>query len=131
MTNNSSQSHKKLFNENKIINPPPANEYPFWITQCGTTFEDRNYHEIRLESGVSCIEYVISGSGIINSNKKSFLVNKGDTYMLLEGQEHNYYSNADDPFQKIWFNFRGVLSEQIIKIYNLENNILERRILGI
>ena len=44
--------------------------------------------------------------------------------MLLEGQEHNYYSDANDPFQKIWFNFRGVLSEQIIKIYNLENAVL-------
>jgi len=116
------------FNEYKIEIPPMANKYPFWITQCGITFKDANYHEIRLDSGVSCIEYIISGSGVINSNKKSFIVSKGDSYMLQEGNEHNYYSDPSDPFQKIWFNFNGVLSKEIIKIYGLTDTVLFKNV---
>ena len=128
MSDNSVQIPKFAYNENKIKNSLPVDEYPFWITQCGTTFPDSNYHEIRLDSGVSCIEYIISGSGIINSNKKTFIVSKGDSYMLQEGHEHNYYSDPDQPFQKIWFNFRGVLSREIIKIYGLEDTVLFKNV---
>jgi len=119
---------KNALTEEKIKNIPPVDEHPFWVTQCGTTFPDNKYHEIRLDSEVSCIEYIISGSGVINSNKKSFIVSKGDSYMLLEGNEHNYYSDPDQPFQKIWFNFRGVLSREIIKIYKLEDVVLFKNV---
>ena len=104
--------------------PKAKNEYPFWITEYGTTFADPHYQEIRYNSEISCIEYIISGSGVINSNGKSYIVNKGDSYMLLEGSDQNYYSNADDPFTKIWFNFKGVLNREIIKIYGLFDTVL-------
>ena len=119
---------KYAHNEDKIKKAPPIDEYPFWITQCGITFPDNNYHEIRLDSDVSCIEYIISGSGVINSNKKSFIVSAGDSYMLQEGNEHNYYSDPNQPFHKIWFNFRGVLSKEIIKIYKLQDTVLFKNV---
>lgn len=124
MQNSSVKIVKYSHNEDKFKNTPPVDEYPFWITQCGITFPDNNYHEIRLDSDVSCIEYIISGSGVINSNKKSFIVSTGDTYMLQEGNEHNYYSDPNQPFHKIWFNFRGVLSKELIKIYKLQDTVL-------
>lgn len=119
---------KYRFTETLLSYPYPDNEYPFWIPQCGITYKDPKYHEIRLDSNVSCIEYVISGSGIINSNKKSFIVNRGDSYMLCEGNEHNYYADPNDPFHKIWFNFSGVLSKEIIKIYGLDDTVLFKNI---
>ena len=48
------------------ISPRMSNEYPFWITEYGTTFPNPSYQEIRYNSGCSCIEYIISGSGVIN-----------------------------------------------------------------
>lgn len=123
---NTSRPGKYKLSENLLSYPTPANEHPFWIPQAGVTFKDQNYHEIRLNSKVSCIEYIISGSGVINSNKKSYIVHQGDTYMLQEGNEHNYYSDPTNPFHKIWFNFNGVLSKEIIKIYGLEDTILFR-----
>ena len=109
-----------------VINP---DEYPFWICECGTTHKDTTYHEIRLNSAVTCIEYVISGSGTIISNNHSFIVNKGDTYMLVEGSNLNYYSNPEDPFEKIWINVKGILAKQIIEIYKLEDTVLFRNTL--
>lgn len=104
--------------------PINKNEYPFWVAQYGTTFADPKYQEIRYDSDISCIEYIISGSGVIHSNDKSYIVNKGDSYMLLEGNNQNYYSDLNDPFTKIWINFKGVLSREIIKIYGLSDIVL-------
>ena len=104
--------------------PKSNHEYPFWVTHYGITYPDYNYHEIRNNSEISCIEYIISGSGTIITNGKSYRVSKGDTYMLLEGNDQNYYSDSNDPFTKIWFNFYGPLSQSIIDIYGLSDTVL-------
>ncbi len=115
--------HQKEVSFQTVLNP---DEYPFWICEYGTTHKDISYHELRLNSAVTCIEYIISGSGTIISNNHSFIVNKGDTYMLVEGSDVNYYSNPDDPFEKIWINVKGVLAKQIIEIYKLQDTVLFR-----
>ena len=119
--NNANKSHQKEVSFQTVINP---DEYPFWICEYGTTHKDITYHELRLNSPVTCIEYIISGSGTIISNNHSFIVNKGDTYMLVEGSNLNYYSNPEDPFEKIWINVKGVLAKQIIEIYKLQGTAL-------
>lgn len=115
--------HQKEDEFQTVINP---DEYPFWIPQYGITHKDTSYHEIRMSSDVSCIEYIISGSGTIISDNQSFIVNKGDTYMLVEGSNVNYYSNPDDPFEKIWINIKGELAKKIIEVYNLQSTMLFR-----
>ena len=106
-----------------IRNP---DEYPFWIREYGITHKGISYHEIRMDSPVTCVEYIISGSGTVISNNHSFMVNAGDTYMLVEGSNHNYYSNPDDPFEKIWINVNGILAKRIIEIYGLQDTVLFR-----
>ncbi len=123
MTNNKPRGFTELI-EDWHDSPISDNEYPFWVSHYGTTFADPSYQEIRYDSEVSCIEYIISGSGVINSNGKSYIVSKGDTYMLLEGSNQNYYSDLNDPFTKIWINFKGVLSREIINIYGLSDTVL-------
>jgi len=106
-----------------VINP---DEYPFWISQYGITHKNISYHQLRIDSDVTCVEYVISGSGVIISNNRSFIVNKGDTYMLTAGSNLNYYSSPENPFEKIWINVKGVLAKQIIEIYKLQDTVLFR-----
>lgn len=121
----SKQSKFKLTRYEDVRNPVlNKNEYPFWISEYGTTFANPQYQEIRYDSDVSCIEYIVSGSGIININNKSYIVKKGDSYMLLEGTNQNYYSDPDDPFTKIWINFKGILGREIINIYGLSDCVL-------
>ena len=52
----------------------------------------------------------------------------GDTYILHEGDYHNYYSDSTAPMDKIWVNLKGELAQEIIKIYNLDNVILYKNI---
>ena len=113
-------------NENYILDVNLPHDPTFRISGCGRTFPDSGYHQVRLNAATSCIEYIISGKGIINTNGNSYIVNAGDTYMLHFGDDHNYYSDAKDPFDKIWINFHGTLSEAIIKTYGLEDVIVFR-----
>ena len=115
-------------NEEYYNTPLMPDEHPFWICQYGHTFSDTNYHEVSTKSGVTRIEYVISGKGVINSKGISCIVSAGDTYILHEGDYHNYYSDSTAPMDKIWVNLKGELAQEIIKIYNLDNVILYKNI---
>lgn len=97
------------------------NEHPFWITMYGKTYADPRYHQIRPNSDVGCIEYIISGTGVINVENNTYIVRAGDTYLLPQGRSVNYYSDFNNPMEKIWFNFQGPLAESIIKNYGLQS----------
>ncbi len=99
-------------------------EYPFWVCQYGHNFADLPSHEIRIKSDVSCLQYVVAGSGVIITGNHSHHVQQGDTFLLLEGQDQNYYGDTANSFEKIWFNFKGILGLELIKIYHLENAVL-------
>lgn len=104
--------------------PVMPREYPLWVTQYGHTYADRNYSEASFNTSITRVEYVISGKGIINSKGISCIVQGGDTYILHQGDTHNYYSDSQNPMDKIWFNLKGVLVKEIIQIYKLNNTIL-------
>lgn len=114
----------------EIVHSTPVNthEAPFWVSEYGITFPNDKYHELRMHSDICCLEYIISGSGIVNSDNSTFFVSEGDSYMLLSGRQHNYFSNSGTPFKKIWINFKGNLALDIIKNYQLENVVLFKNI---
>ena len=122
------ENFSTLKNEDAYQTPIMPDEYPFWICQYGHTYSDKSYHEVSLNSGVTRIEYIISGKGIINSKNISCIVNKGDTYILHEGDDHNYYSDTTTPMDKIWINVKGKLVRDIMKIYHLNDIILFKNI---
>lgn len=114
-----------LTKKEDIFNTPlMPDEYPFWICQYGHTYSDKTYHEVTTKSGVTRIEYVISGKGVINSKNISCIVSAGDTYILHEGDYHNYYSDMAAPMDKIWVNLKGELAKEIFKLYHLDDIIL-------
>ncbi len=121
---------KKFENSNLYIfsSPLTNDEYPFWVSQGGRTNKNHTSHQIRINSDISCLQYVISGSGVINSNNKSFVVNQGDTFLLSEGNNQNYYSNPGVSFERIWINFKGVFGREILKIYNIDDIIVFRNL---
>lgn len=112
------------------ITPLMPEEYPFWISAYGKSFYNPTapHHEITQNTAVTRIQYVISGKEIINSKNISCIANAGDTYILHEGDSHNYYSDSSHPCHKIWFHVKGKLAKEIIKIYNLDDVILLKNI---
>ena len=112
------------YNEEVNNTPNIPDEYPFWLCQYGHTYMDSNYHEVTFNTSITRIEYVLFGKGVLNSKNYSCIAEKGDTYILHSGDDHNYYSDAKNPMDKIWINVNGVLASEIIKIYNLNDTIL-------
>lgn len=93
---------------------------PFKVHMSGISYCDETYKIIRNNSTVCCIEYILKGKGYIKLDKTSFCAEKGDIYILPAGENHYYYSDADDPWTKIWFNISGRLVEDILKNYGID-----------
>ena len=86
----------------------------------GISYCDEHYRIFRPNSSVACFEYVISGSGTIVKDKLLH-PQEGDTYFLLEGYDHEYYSSQESPWTKIWINASGPLITSLINTYSLYN----------
>jgi len=97
---------------------------PFYISMAGISYRDRNYKIERKCSDTSLVEYVISGTGTIKTENKIYHPKAGDSYILSEGKSQYYYSDSKDPWVKIWVNFSGSFSRQIIDAYGLSDTVL-------
>ena len=114
----------RFHHEDAFGTPPMPDEHPFWISQYGHTFADGDYHEFSYKSDVTRIEYVIDGRGVINSQDRSCIVSKGDTYILHQGENHNCFSDMKNPMDKIWVNVTGPMVEEMVKLFGLEQQLL-------
>lgn len=94
-------------------------EAPFCIQMTGVSYCDGKYKIVRPNSSIYCIEYVIEGHGRVSHDGESFVAKKGDIYLLSAGKNHDYYSDAKDPWTKIWFNIYGDLVAGILESYRL------------
>ncbi len=89
------------------------------ITEYGRTFVGVPCYQIRMDSPVACIQYVLSGSGVIVCDDRIYTVRAGDTFLLCEGENQIYYSQSDNNFERLWINFKGELARELIRIYGL------------
>lgn len=112
----------------KYFAPPTVDEYPFYLFEYGITYPNMPCYQLRLESPIACVQYVISGSGVIICNDRLYTVQTGDTFLLPEGSNQIYYSNPDNQFARIWLNFKGELSRKLIEIYGLSDTVVYRNV---
>lgn len=111
-------------NTEKHFAPPACDKEPFFITEYGKTFKNTPCYQLRMNSPIACVQYVISGTGVIICDNKIFTVEKGDTFLLPEKSDQIYYSNPDNQFERIWLNFKGELANALLKIYKIENSFV-------
>ena len=85
------------------------------------------YYEIRsINSPTFSIEYVISGKGYVATDKRIQCAKAGDTFLLQIGRERHYFSDPEDPWNKIFITFSGRMAQTIAKTYFLEDiNLVE------
>lgn len=100
----------------------PKNRELISLQICGTTYPNKNYRILRESSICSCMEYVDEGSGIVQFDKKSATVKKGDTYFLYSGHYHHYWSDPETPWKKYFINISGRLFHKMVEGYNLKNH---------
>lgn len=108
-------------NTEKHPAPTADKPYPFYITEYGKTFRNTPCYQLRVDSPIACVQFVLSGTGMIICNERAYTVRAGDTFLLPEGSNHIYYSFVDNQFERIWINFRGELARALLVVYKLEN----------
>ena len=96
----------------------------FHVMMAGISYCDASYYINRKNSPITCIEYIIEGSGTVMLDGKKFRAKKGDVYILGEGHDQEYYSDAEEPWVKIWMNLGGSLCGALINEYGLENAVV-------
>ena len=111
---------------NETIYPVPAckKEDPLLLVLAGITHRDPTYR-IRRQAGENLyvLEYVISGRGHIRYGEESFSPLAGDVYLIQPQVENEYYSDRNDPWEKMWFNLSGPLPEALVQAYSLQGVI--------
>lgn len=93
--------------------------HPFFISMCGYSYCDGGYKINRRCSDVTVFEYIMEGTGVVQTNQTIFYPSKGDVYLLHIGDSHLYYSDVNNPWTKVWFNVRGDLVDSLILEYGL------------
>lgn len=107
--------------EYSFISAYDTQNKPFYINIAGMSFCDGSYRISRRSSKILCVEYILHGRGTVICGGECFHPTSGDVYMLMYGRDHLYYSDADDPWTKIWFNAGGPVVESLMRAYNLIN----------
>ncbi len=97
---------------------------PFIFTEYGRTKKGVPCYQLRMASHVACLQYVVSGSGVIICDDKIYTVGTGDTFLLREGTDQIYYSNPDNHFERIWLNFKGQLAGSLLSVYGLGRRVV-------
>ena len=103
----------------------PYNKPPFYMEMAGISYCDKNYTCYRSKSNVTVLEYIVKGSGYLSVNGKEYTASEGDVYLLRQGSRHNYRSDAEDPWIKIFFNIQGSLAERILDEYHWEEPVIK------
>ena len=104
--------------------PPVSGNKHFCIVLAGITYPDENYRISREKAECMVMEYVISGQGTVILDGQSFGVKAGDIYLLPSGHNHLYYADKTNPWEKVWCNVEGTLSEKLLAEYNPRNMVV-------
>jgi len=91
-----------------------------YLRLCGITYPDKNYKIRRENSPLACIEYIEKGAGMVQLNEQTFYPEEGDAYFLPVGANHHYFSDRENPWQKVFINLSGSLLDSLIEGYGLK-----------
>ena len=96
------------------------NETPFSIELAGETLPYNKYFIPRRPGAPWVFECVISGKGCIEADGVKHPVKAGDFYMISDYSHLDYYSDYDDPYQKVYVNCRGSLSRRLCQAFDID-----------
>ena len=88
----------------------PEGREPLFVSLSGITLPDSKYRVSRPHSDITVIEFVYSGEGYIKLNGKITRVGEGSVYMLCAGTDHEYFSDPNSPWKKVFINISGRLA---------------------
>ena len=99
---------------------------PFVIEMSGKSWCDGSYVINRKQAKIWVVEYVLSGRGTVRDTAEpewEYYPQADDVYLLEAGKDHYYYSDAEEPWEKIFVNFSGPVVEGLADAFGLSGRI--------
>ena len=93
---------------------------PLSIECFGITYPNPNFHIKRADATYFILEYIMSGKGYLVVDGRVHELKANDVYLLEPGSSHEYYADKNDPFKKIWVNFKSDVFFNILNEYGLK-----------
>jgi len=112
-----------MLNETVFQLPQASFSNPLHLYAAGITHPDRHYRIRRECSDITVLEYIVSGTGHLCVEDRSYTVHAGDVYLLHPFTSHDYHADWKDPWEKIWFNLSGPLVEHLVDAYQLKDAV--------
>lgn len=108
----------------------PESHIPYGIKlhMAGITWPNSNYRIDRMEFGAAynVLEYVVSGSGTIRTEKEILHPTAGDVYIIRNHVHCEYHADRNSPYKKIWFNVSGKILDSILDEYDFHGVTLTK-----
>ncbi len=108
---------------------PEMSTNGLYVVMGGTTYPNPQYCIFRTErsgifwGGIYVLEYIRRGKGFIETDGEVRSVEAGDLVFMHAKRNITYYSDPLDPYEKVWVNFTGPLSEGIVDGLGLDKNV--------
>lgn len=107
--------------EEIVIHNTLGNDY-LEVVMAGITHPNPNYrimHNISKEFPYDyyVFEYVVKGTGYIETPEEKYTVSEGDFYFLNKLRYHIYYSDPDHPYEKIFIVLKGSFVDFLVSNY--------------
>lgn len=117
------QMGEKIIHQNTLLNPFLD------VKLAGITYPHPDYriihnisHEFTYDYYI--FEYVVSGKGYIETENQKIMVQAGDFYFLNRLSKHIYYSDPDEPYEKMFIVIKGRFVDALIRAYQIHNSFI-------
>lgn len=100
------------------------------VSTAGTTNPNPKYKMLQnisssdLDYDYYNFEYVLDGTGYIETPERTYTVNAGDFYFLNKLQYHIYYPDAQNPFRKEFIVVRGALADKLAELFRIRESVI-------
>lgn len=99
-----------------ITNPNPKYKM---LHNIGSSDLDYDYYNF---------EYVLGGTGYIETPERTYTVHAGDFYFLNKLQYHIYYPDAQNPFRKEFIVVRGALADKLAELFLIRESVIVKSV---
>lgn len=94
---------------------------PFFVGMIGSSdciaTGDTSYYCKRVNSQITAVEYIVKGSGTLETDGTKIKVSEGGVFFLKKNSDHCYYPDKDNLWIKEWLVVDGELAHKMIDLY--------------
>ena len=90
---------------------------PFVVLNAGSSVCGSDFFIERKSLSFNAAEFVLSGSGFLETGGKVYNIKENDVFFLKHSQAHRYYAAEGEPWKKIFVSFYGKAADSLTDCY--------------